>query len=109
LSVSLPLLYVSMGHMLGLPLPAVLHPMHYPLNFALAQLALTIPAIMAGFRFYTVGFKTMLKAAPNMDTLIAIGTSAAIVYSAWSTVQIALGDFSGAEHLYYEVAATILP
>jgi P-type Cu+ transporter len=108
LSVSLPLLYVSMGHMLGLPLPEVLHPMHYPLNFALAQLALTIPAIMAGFRFYTVGFKTMLKAAPNMDTLIAIGTSAAIVYSAWSTVQIALGDFSGAEHLYYEVAATIL-
>ncbi len=108
LSVSLPLLYLSMGHMLGLPLPAVLHPMHYPLNFALTQLALTIPAIIAGFRFYTVGFKTMLKAAPNMDTLIAIGTSAAIVYSAWSTVQIALGDFSGAEHLYYEVAATIL-
>ncbi len=108
LSVSLPLLYVSMGHMLGLPLPAWLHPMHYPLNFALSQIALTIPAVIAGFRFYTVGFKTMLKAAPNMDTLIAIGTSAAIVYSVWSTVQIALGDYSGAEHLYYEVAATIL-
>ena len=93
---------------LGFPLPATLHPMRYPLNFALVQIALTLPAVIAGFRFYTVGFRTMLKAAPNMDTLIATGTSAAIVYSVWSKVQIALGDFSGAGHLYYEVAATIL-
>ena len=105
---ALPLLYLSMGHMLGLPVPRLLHAMHYPLNFALAQIVLTLPAVIAGFRFYTVGFRTMLKANPNMDTLIAIGTSAALIYSVWSTVQIALGDFSGVEHLYFEVAATIL-
>jgi Cu+-exporting ATPase len=105
---ALPLLYLSMGHMLGFPVPRLLHAMHYPLNFALAQIVLTLPAVIAGFRFYTVGFRTMLKASPNMDTLIAIGTSAALIYSIWSTLQIALGDFSGTEHLYYEVAATIL-
>jgi Cu+-exporting ATPase len=108
ISAALPLLYVSMGHMLGLPIPRILHPMNFPLNFAIVQIVLTIPAVIAGFRFYTVGFRTMLKASPNMDTLIAIGTSAALSYSIWSTVQIALGDFSGTEHLYYEVAATIL-
>jgi Cu+-exporting ATPase len=108
ISAAVPLLYIAMGHMLGLPIPRLLHPMHYPLNFALAQIILTVPAVIAGFRFYTVGFRTMFRAAPNMDTLIAIGTSAALVYSVWSTVQIALGDFSGAEHLYYEVAGTIL-
>ncbi|MGD9938178.1 MAG: heavy metal translocating P-type ATPase [Clostridia bacterium] len=108
ISAALPLLYISMGHMLGLPVPRILHPMHFPLNFALVQIVLAIPAVIAGFRFYTVGFRTMLKASPNMDTLIAIGTSAALIYSSWSTVQIALGDFSGTELLYYEVAATIL-
>ncbi len=108
ITATVPLLYLSMGHMVGLPVPDILHAMHYPLNFALAQIVLAIPAIIAGFRFYTVGFKSMIKARPNMDTLIAVGTSAALVYSLWSTIQIALGDFSGAEHLYYEVAATIL-
>ncbi len=105
---SLPLLYLSMGHMVGLPVPRLVSAMHYPLNFAIAQILLTVPAVMAGFRFYTVGFRSMLRGNPNMDTLIAVGTSAALLYSAWSTVQIATGDFSGAEHLYYEVAATIL-
>lgn len=108
IATAIPLLYLSMGHMLGLPVPRLLHAMHYPLNFAMVQIVLTLPAVIAGFRFYTVGFRTMLKANPNMDTLIAIGTSAALIYSIWSTIQIALGDFSGAEHLYYEVAATIL-
>jgi Cu+-exporting ATPase len=105
---TLPLLYVAMGHMLGFPLPELLHPMDHPLNFALVQIILAAPAVAAGFRFYTVGFRTMLKANPNMDTLIAIGTSAALAYSVASTVQIALGDYTGAEHLYYEVAGTIL-
>ncbi|MFH2114245.1 MAG: heavy metal translocating P-type ATPase, partial [Spirochaetota bacterium] len=108
ITAALPLLYISMGHMFGLPIPKSLHPMDFPLNFALVQLLLTIPAVIAGFRFYIVGFRTMLKANPNMDTLIAIGTSAALIYSIWSTVQIAMGDFSGTEHLYYEAAATIL-
>ncbi len=108
LASSLPLLYISMGHMAGLPLPEILHPMDYPLNFALAQLFLVLPAIWAGRKFYSVGARALLRRAPNMDSLIAIGTSSAMVYSVWSTVQVALGDFSGAEHLYYETVAVII-
>ncbi len=107
-AVALPLLYIAMGHMVGLPLPGILDPMHYPLNFALVQFVLTLPAIWAGRRFYSVGFRTLLKGSPNMDSLIAIGTSAAIAYSAYSTFEIARGDFSGASHLYYETAAVII-
>ncbi len=105
---ALPLLYIAMGHMAGLPLPGILDPMRYPLNFALVQLALTLPAVWAGRRFYSVGFRTLLKGSPNMDSLIAIGTSAAILYSAYSTFEIARGDFSGASHLYFETAAVII-
>ncbi len=105
---SLPLLYISMGHMIGLPLPATLHPMDYPLNFALVQVLLVLPAIWAGRKFYTVGTKALLRRAPNMDSLIAIGTSSAMIYSLWSTIQIALGDFSGTGHLYFETVAVII-
>lgn len=108
LSSSIPLLYISMGHMAGLPLPEILHPMDYPLNFALAQLLLVLPAIWAGRKFYSTGARALLRRAPNMDSLIAIGTSSAMAYSAWSTVQVALGDFSGTEHLYFETVAVII-
>ncbi|MCX7023569.1 MAG: heavy metal translocating P-type ATPase [Spirochaetes bacterium] len=105
---AIPLLYIAMGHMVGLPLPAILHPMDHPLNFALVQLALVVPAVVAGRRFYTVGAKAILHLSPNMDSLIAIGTTAAIVYSVYSTMRIAAGDFSAAGHLYYETAAVII-
>ncbi|HSV56180.1 MAG TPA: heavy metal translocating P-type ATPase, partial [Magnetospirillaceae bacterium] len=105
---TVPLVYVSMGHKVGLPLPAILNPMRFPLNFALAQLFLTLPAVWAGRRFYTVGFRTLLRGSPNMDSLIAIGTAAAVAYSLWSTVLITLGDLRGASHLYYEIAAVII-
>ena len=105
---AIPLLYIAMGHMIGLPLPAFLHPKDSPLVFALVQLALVLPAVWAGRLFYTVGFRTLLRGSPNMDSLIAIGTSAAIAYSAYSTLEIARGDPSGALHLYYETAAVII-
>ena len=105
---ALPLLYIAMGHMLGWPLPAFLHPKMNALLFTLTQLALTIPAVIAGWRFYSTGLKALLHRAPNMDTLIAVGTSAALGYSLWASVQVALGDHAATEHLYYEVAATIL-
>ena len=107
-SASLPLLYISMGHMVGLPLPASLHPGHKPLAFALAQALLVLPALWAGRRFYTVGAKALLHRSPNMDSLIAIGTGAALLYSAWSTALIAMGDASAAGHLYFETAAVII-
>lgn len=108
LIVAVPLLYISMGHMVGLPIPRIVNPMHNPLVFALLQLALVIPALWAGRKFYSVGARALLRRAPNMDSLIAIGTSAALVYSLWSTVQIAMGDASGAGHLYFETVAVII-
>ena len=107
-SAALPLLYIAMGHMAGLPLPRILDPMHHPFNFSLIQFILTLPALWAGRRFYSVGFRTLLKGSPNMDSLIAIGTSAAVLYSLYSTIEITRGDDSGAFHLYFETAAVII-
>jgi len=102
------LLYVAMGHMMGLPLPGFIDPMHYPLNFALAQLILLIPVVIAGRKFYTVGFKTLLGGHPNMDSLIAVGTGAAIVYGLYATYQIGMGHTHYAMELYYETAGVII-
>lgn len=107
-SFSIPLLYIAMAHMLGWPLPAALHPMDYPLRFALIQIALVIPAIVAGYRFYVVGVRSLLHGAPNMDSLIAMGTSAAVLYSLFSTYRIASGDFGAVEELYFETAGIII-
>lgn len=105
---SLPLLYIAMGHMLGWPLPAALHPMDFPLRFALIQIGLVIPSIVAGRRFYTVGTRALLHGAPNMDSLIAMGTSAAILYSLFSVTRIAGGNFGAVEELYFETAGIII-
>lgn len=105
---TVPLLYISMGHMMGLPLPSFIDPMMHPTAFALSQLILTIPVIIAGNRFYRVGFKTLLKRSPNMDSLIAIGTSAAVLYGIFATIKIIGGDTSYAMDLYFESAATII-
>lgn len=105
---TLPLMYISMGHMVGLPLPKFLNPMENPLNFALAQLILTVPVMLGGYKFYTVGFKTLFKGMPNMDSLVAIGTGAAFVYGLFALYKIASGDSSYAMHLYFESCATII-
>ena len=105
---TLPLMYISMGHMVGLPLPKFLNPMENPLNFALAQLVLTVPVMLGGYKFYTVGFKTLFKGMPNMDSLVAIGTGAAFVYGLFALYKIASGDSSYAMHLYFESCATII-
>ncbi len=106
-----PLLYLAMGHMLPglrLPLPALLDPMQYPLVYALVQILLTIPAIAAGSRFYRVGGKAIWHRAPNMDSLIAIGTAAAVLYSLYSSWKILSGDFGAVKDLYFETAAVII-
>ncbi|MTI48534.1 MAG: heavy metal translocating P-type ATPase [Firmicutes bacterium] len=105
---SIPLLYIAMGHMLGLPLPGFINPEEYPLNFALAQLLLTAPVVIAGYKFYTIGFKTLFKRSPNMDSLIAIGTLAAISYGIYGTIKIAQGDLEFANDLYFETAGVII-
>lgn len=106
---TLPLLLITMGHMLGMPLPEIIDSHMNPLNYALAQFALTTPVVWFGRKFFIQGFRNLFKLNPNMDTLIALGTSAAYVYSVVGTILImAQGDTSFAHKMYYESAATIL-
>lgn len=108
---SLPLLYIAMAPMLTfvqLPFPAALAPMQFPLVYALTQLLLVIPVVTVGYKFYTVGFKALWQRSPNMDSLIAIGTTAAVLYSGYNTLLIARGDFFAVDHLYYETAGVII-
>ena len=103
-----PLLYLAMGGMLGWPLPASLRPMNYPLSYALLEIALVLPVLAAGYRFYLVGFAAIFRRAPNMDSLIAMGTSAAFLYSAYSVFAIANGDFRAVNNLYFETSGVII-
>lgn len=108
---SLPLLYIAMVPMIKvvrLPFPAGLDPMQYPLTYALAELLLVIPVIAVGYKFYTNGFKSLWRRSPNMDSLIAIGTTSAIIYSIYNTWQIALGHSMAVESLYFETAGIII-
>lgn len=103
-----PLLYLSMGHMVGLPLPGFLHPSTSPIAFVTAQLVLTLPVLYFGRSFYLNGFKMLFKGHPNMDSLVALGTSAAFIYSLVGTFAVYQGQVEFAMHLYYESAAVIL-
>lgn len=110
---SIPLLYIAMSPMItvvDLPLPGFLH---NPIVYGLVQLALVIPVVLAGNKFYRVGYKALLRRSPNMDSLIAIGTSAAILYSLYSIGIIVTGSSEMAEHaamhgLYFESAGMII-
>lgn len=104
-----PLLYLAMGHMLPfqLPVPDVIGMMTAPSNFALVQLLLTIPVLYFGRNFYIVGFKTLLHGSPNMDSLVAIGTSSAFIYSLVMTFMIPFNG-NGVHSLYYESAAVVV-
>jgi len=105
---TIPLLYLAMGHMAGLPLPRLVNSEINPLVFGLSQLLLTIPALIAGNRFYSVGFRALFKARPNMDSLIAIGTSAAFLYGVYAIIKIATGEIIYAKNLYFETAGVII-
>jgi len=107
---ALPLLLLSMGHMWGMPLPRTLDPAHAPGIFALAQLLLTMPVVWSGRQFYVRGFPALIRRTPNMDSLVAVGTGAALAYSLWNTVEIWLGvsPHGRAMDLYYESAAVLL-
>lgn len=105
---AIPLLYVAMGHMIGLPLPSIIDPMMHSSNFALLQLALTIPIIYLGRSFFIVGYKSLFRGHPNMDSLVALGTSAAVVYSLYGTIMVVSGDHHFSMELYYESAGVIL-
>jgi len=107
----LPLLYIAMSPMIPwftLPLPRSLSMMRYPLTYGLAQLLLVIPIVAVGYKFYTVGFKNLVMRSPNMDSLIAVGTSAAVFYSVYNLFRVVTGDFKAAESFYFETAGVII-
>ena len=105
---AIPLFYIAMAPMIRLPVPAFLSPEQHPLAYALAELLLVIPVVAVGYRFYLVGFRSLFKGAPNMDSLIAIGTSSAVIYSLYNTYKIIAGDMHVVHHLYYETAGVII-
>lgn len=105
---ALPLLYISMGSMVGLPLPSFLDHMKHPLVFVLSQLFLTLPAVWIGRGFYQRGFRNLIKRHPNMDSLIAVGTSAAFFYSLYSVSQVFRGHHLFVHQLYFESVAVII-
>lgn len=100
--------YISMGTMVGLPVPNIISPDINPLNFALIQLILAIPVIYIGRRFYKIGIKQLIMRSPSMDSLIATGTGSAILYSLYGTYKIYSGDFHYVHSLYYESGVVIL-
>ena len=106
---AIPLLYISMGHMMPfpMPLPRFLDMEHSPLNYALIQLILTACILYNGRNFYLVGFRTLFKGHPNMDSLVAIGTGSAFLYSLVMTIRIP-SDMMAVHNLYYESAAIVV-
>lgn len=105
---TIPVLYLSMGSMLGLPIPSILNPDNNPKLFVIIQLMFTIPVILTGYKFYIVGFRSLAKRSPNMDSLIALGTSAAFLYSLYATIKVINMDHHFIHNLYYESAAVII-
>lgn len=107
---------ISMGPMVGISLPAIISPHHNPLNYALIQAILAIVVMVAGKKFYIKGFKALYQLGPNMDSLVAVSTSASFIYSIISTFKIAYepgfaGNILASGHhlpLYYESCAMII-
>ncbi len=104
----IPLLYVSMSHMVNIKLPGIIDMHHNPLNFALIQLILSTPIVILGKNFFIGGIKGLINKSPNMDSLITIGVLSSFIYSIYATYEIFLGKEDYIMNLYYESAAVIL-
>jgi Cu+-exporting ATPase len=112
----IPLLYIAMGHMYNFPLPSWLHGTENAMTFAFTQLLLTLPIVYVNRKYFQIGFKTLFHGSPNMDSLIAIGSTAAILYGIFAIYKIGYGlghgDMESVMHytmdLYFESAGTIL-
>ncbi|RME52141.1 heavy metal translocating P-type ATPase [Candidatus Woesearchaeota archaeon] len=106
---AIPVFYLAMAELVSVRLiPAFLRPELFPLRFAVVQAVLSIPIIIAGYRFYTVGFKNLLKRTPNMDSLIALGTAAAYLYGLYALFEIVSGNVAYVQNLYFETAGVII-
>lgn len=105
---TIPVLIISMGPMVGMPLPNIVDPMINAFNFSLLQLILTLPIMVVSWEYFQKGFKTLFKGHPNMDSLIALGTASAFVYSLAATIGTGMGYGNFSDLLYYEVTGVIL-
>jgi len=106
---SLPILYLAMADLISLKLiPGFLSPISYPMRFALVQVVLSIPVVVAGYKFYTVGFRNLFKGTPNMDSLIGLGTGAAYLYGIYAVYMISQGNIEFVKGLYFETAGVII-
>lgn len=105
---SIPLFFISMGHMIGISLPGAISPDSNPVRFALIQLVLVIPVLIAGRKFFINGVRAVLHKNPNMDTLVAMGSSSAFIYSLIMTAKIISDNDGHSHHLYFESAGMII-
>lgn len=105
---TVPLLYISMGHMFSYEVVDFLNHEKNPLNFTIAQFILVIPVLIVGTPFFKKGIKSLINFKPNMDSLITIGTISAFLYSLYESIKVINGNHASAMNLYYESSATIL-
>lgn len=113
---TIPLFYISMGHMMNWPLPSIFHGHENALIFAFTQFLLLLPVVIVNWKYYSIGWKSLWNRAPNMDSLIAIGSSAAVIYGIFAIYKIGYGlgrnDMDMVSHfsmdLYFESAGMIL-
>ncbi|MBO7161547.1 MAG: heavy metal translocating P-type ATPase, partial [Clostridia bacterium] len=106
---SLVLLYVSMGQMFfsNLPIPEFCHIENSPLGFAITQIVLCVPVMIIGYKFFTVGFSSLFRGNPNMDTLVAVGATASFIYSVVQTFNV-VKDVHAVHNLYFESVAVVI-
>ena len=106
---SLVLMYISMSHMLGLPVPHIIYPVDNIVNYVAIQFIIAVTVMIIGKRFYKVGFRQLFMLSPNMDSLVAVGTSSAFIYSLYISYKIFADNNIHLMHsLYYESAAMII-
>lgn len=108
ISFAIPLFIISMGEMIGISMPKIISSNYNPLNFAIVQMILVIPILIAGSKFFKIGIPSLFRGSPNMDTLVSIGTGSAFLYSLYSTYEIYIGEVSMSTHLYYESAGVVI-
>ncbi len=105
---TIPLFYLAMGPMISLPVPPMLSPENHPLLYAAVQMFLALATMVVGWRFYKVGYASLFRGSPNMDSLIAVGTTASFGYSVYSLIRISQGNHHAVHELYFESVGVII-
>ncbi|MBO5976230.1 MAG: heavy metal translocating P-type ATPase, partial [Oscillospiraceae bacterium] len=105
---AIPLLYVSMFHMMGAPLPGFIDMNRSPVGHTITQLILTLPIIVRGRSFFTSGYPSLFRLHPNMDSLVAVGTSAAFLFSLYISIRVFIGQSEYVHSLCYESSAIVI-